>query len=106
VARAIKRIADAGARSTELEALGHALAQLDPSRAVSQFRDWIQPDKLLRRVRATPSPLWQVAISSMATVPGEDAGDLLQWIHARADGDLKMNCIQSMARQKELGKSG
>jgi len=106
VARAIKKSADAGARSSDLEPLGHALAHLDPSRAVSQFRDWIQPEKLLKRVRATPGPLWQLAISSLATVRGEEAGDLLQWIHARADGKLKMDCIQAMARQKELGKSG
>jgi hypothetical protein len=106
VARAIKKSADAGARSSELEPLGHALAQLDPSRAVSQFRDWIQPEKLLKRVRATPGPLWQLAISSLSTVRGEEAGDLLRWIHARADGKLKMDCIQAMARQKELGKSG
>jgi hypothetical protein len=102
VARALKRGIDGGARSSELEPLAQALAQLDPAKAVSQFRDWIQPDKLLKRVRATPGPLWEVAVQSLAALGGQEAGELLKWIHSRADGELKMKCIQAMARQREL----
>jgi hypothetical protein len=102
MARALKRGIDGGGRSSDLVALAQSLAQLDPAKTVSQLRDWIQPDKLLKRVRATPGPLWELAVQSLAAVRGQEAGELLRWIHSRADGELKMKCIQAMSRQREL----
>jgi hypothetical protein len=103
--RAIQSGLESGVRISHLEPLADALTTLDASRAASQFNQWIRPDKLLQRARAQPGPLWHLAVRSLTGVPGDLVGDLLRWIHSRADGELKMRCIQAMALQKELEKS-
>ncbi len=106
LARAIEIGLEQGAHAPQLEPLADALTRIDPAHAVTRFSEWIRPEGLLHRVRATPGPIWRVAVGCLARIPESEARELLRWMHSRTDGDLKARCVQAMAQQKELMKRG
>jgi hypothetical protein len=106
----LKRIiGELSSSTTELDTLQQlmaSLARLDPAGAVELVNSWIEPQKLIHKVRAAPGQQWFVAVHALAVVEGKESAELLQWIHARATGELKVRCMEAIARQREPKPNG
>jgi hypothetical protein len=100
IRRAISSGLESGQGTSELALTVEALARLDPAGALELFRAWLRPGARLSRARATPTPPWNLAIRGLQMIPGKESSELLQWIHSRAEGDLKSRCAQAIAAQK------
>lgn len=91
----------AGLEEREAEALGAALARIEPSRASELFTAWIRPPQsglLSRLVARKPRRMlaWTAA-SGLVHVPGEATLSLLRELAAQADEELKRRCLKSIA---------
>ncbi len=102
IARAIQASSESGASAAQLITLAKALARLDPTRAVQQFREWARIQGRRQRGRSSAAPSWQVAVDTLAEIPGRDATELLLWFRSRGDGELKARCERAISRQKGL----
>jgi len=95
-----------GIDEREAEAMGAALAALDPAQARELFAGWIRPPQatgLLSRLvgRKVRRMLAWTAAAGLVSVPGEETLALLRDASAQAqsqaDDDLKKRCLKSIA---------
>ena len=108
VRRAFPAIADAvvaqdglGLEEREAEAMGVALAAIDPKEAFGLFDGWLHPAPaglLARLVGRKPRRMlaWAAAVG-LAHVPGEPTLALLREVAGQADEELKRRCLKSIA---------
>lgn len=94
----------------EAEALGRALAKLDPARAV-EMADWIKPKGLFNRVVEMPGRqmLQWCAVAAMEGIPGEAGDDIdvrLRWLAERAGTEMHQHAMRAALRRRRGGSRG
>jgi len=82
-----------------LQDLVGCLARLDTPGAIQLIESWIEPQKR-SKVRSASGPRWIAAIDALTAVPGQQATELLQWIHSRASDELKVRCLGAMEKRR------
>jgi hypothetical protein len=94
----------------EAEALGRAMAKLDPVRA-AELADWIKPKGLFNRVVEMPGRqmLQWCAVAAMEGVPGESGDDIdgrLRWLAERAGTEMHQHAMRAALRRRRGGNRG
>ena len=85
----------------ETEAVGEAMARLDPEKARVVFKQWVRPSGLLGRLTPGQTTLRSAAVAGLALLPGRDSEELLQWLARHAGDELSRRCDLALARLKD-----
>jgi hypothetical protein len=88
----------------EAEAIGRALAELNPSEAQRLLSGWVRPRGLFRRFGAVPGQrmLRWTAVSGLGRLSGDANEDLIRWMAKQAGEELRKHCMHSLfVRRKE-----
>lgn len=87
----------------EAEALGLAVARLDPRLAQVRFREWIRPGGFFARIFAGSGDvtLQWAAVSGLEILDEEDDDKLLEWLAKRAGDDLYKRCKATLVRRRQ-----
>lgn len=102
--RHTQNIATSRLQPKEAEAIGRALASLNPSSAQRLLSNWIRPRGLLRRLGAGPGQrmLRWTAVSGLGRLSGDDNEKLIRWMAEQAGEDLRKHCMHTLfVRRKE-----
>ena len=86
----------------EADALGVAMARLEPERARSLFAKWVTPKGMIGRFMALPGQRiqWWGAVSGLAMLPGE-VEPLIRGLFDRVDEDLRQHCVAVLVRRRK-----
>jgi len=89
--------------NAEAEALGLAIARLDPRLGQVRFREWIRPGGFFARLfsGAGDVTLQWAAVSGLELLEEESDDDLLEWLGKRAGDELYQRCKASLVRRKQ-----
>ncbi|HJN76012.1 MAG TPA: hypothetical protein QGF58_18925 [Myxococcota bacterium] len=92
----------------EAEALGLAIARLDPRLAQVRFREWIRPGGFFARFFAGSGDVTlQFAAAAGLELLDEEGDDaLLEWLGKRAGDDLYRRCKASIVRRRQRRRGG
>jgi HEAT repeat protein len=86
----------------EADALGMAMARLEPERARALFAKWVTPKGMIGRFMALPGQRiqWWGAVSGLALLPGE-VEPLIRGLFDRVDEDLRQHCVAVLVRRRK-----
>ena len=89
--------------NAEAEALGLAIARLDPRLAQVRFREWIRPGGFFARLFAGSGDvtLQWAAAAGLELLDEEQDDDLLEWLAKRAGDDLYKRCKATLVRRRQ-----
>jgi hypothetical protein len=100
-------LARKGCSIAEADALGTALARLDPGRAAPLFTEWLKPRRGLLKAFAASrqeEALRAAAASGLAAHPASDAQAQLEALAKGADDDdFRRHCFAMLARRRHGG---
>ena len=98
--------AEAGASAAEMAAVGRALARIDATRAIEQFREWAAPRGLLGKLlNLRPQQLRaHAAVWGLAEIGTPEAHELLGLLHLRGDQELRDAARDAAAAQRDRGQ--
>ncbi|HVN31755.1 MAG TPA: hypothetical protein VMT45_07180 [Thermoanaerobaculaceae bacterium] len=82
----------------EAQAVGEALARLDPERAAPLFMEWVRPPGLLARLVPGQEALRWAAVSGLAHLPGRESEELLEWLARHTSDELSSFTSETLAR--------
>jgi hypothetical protein len=96
---AINRMSDA-----EAEALGRAMARLDPEKSLEVMGDWVRPKKWVDRIKGvTRGHLIQWAgVSGLSVIPDDEAAECIRWLSSRAGEKLHQHCVRALVGRRHL----
>ena len=88
--------------SREAEAIGRALAQLQPNQARSLFQDWVKPRNLVHRWFGRPGQkmLAWTALAGLEVITDEEYDSDIEWLSKKASDDLYKRCRASLAQRR------
>ncbi len=86
----------------EADALGVAMAKLEPERTRALFTKWVTPKGMIGRFMALPGQRiqWWGAVSGLAVLPGE-VEPLIRGLFDRVDEDLRQHCVAVLVRRRK-----
>ncbi|HND29426.1 MAG TPA: hypothetical protein PLA94_05480 [Myxococcota bacterium] len=86
----------------EADALGAAMARLDPERARALFTKWVTPKGMIGRFIALPGQRiqWWGAVSGLGLLSGE-VEPLIRGLFDRVDEDLRQHCVAVLVRRRK-----
>ncbi|MSQ02908.1 MAG: hypothetical protein EXR71_13610 [Myxococcales bacterium] len=102
----LKRDATLRLRDREAEALGEALAALNGTEALSQFREWCKPKGFFGAVAPGIARLQRAAVAGLVHIHSDDAEALIKAVHEGAGSDLQGYCQQAMIRRRRIARGG
>ncbi len=87
---------------SEAEALGMAMARVEPEVARALFTKWVTPKGMIGRFMALPGQRiqWWGAVSGLAILPGE-VEPLIRGLFDRVDEDLRQHCVAVLVRRRK-----
>ena len=88
--------------SRESEAIGRALALLQPNQARTLFQDWVKPRNLMHRWFGRPGQkmLAWTALAGLEVITDEEYDRDIEWLSKKASDDLYKRCRASLAQRK------
>jgi hypothetical protein len=104
----LDRLQTKGVSEPEADALGVAMAQLNPTRARVTFEKWITPSGMFQRWVMLPGQhiLWWGAVSGLTQLPGNEIEPLIKGILEKVDADLRQHAVASLVRRRKRLQSG
>ena len=92
---------------TEAEALGRALARINPRRAFQELHARIQPPGWWARFKvrnASPEYRQTVAIAAFGELETQEAGDALLWLAKRSGSEVREQCKRALRQHSAEGR--
>jgi hypothetical protein len=105
VAKAKRDAAAFRLQGKEAAALGVTLARLDAPTAMRGLREWARPKGLGGMLPGHTMLQW-VAVSGLATLPGDEPEQLIKYVHDRAGDELQKHCVLCMVQRRRQARAG
>jgi hypothetical protein len=78
----------------EAEAIGQAMARIQPNQARNLFEDWVKPKKMMHRMFGRPGQkmLAWTALAGFEVIVDEEYDSAIEWLAKRTSDDLYKRC--------------
>ena len=88
--------------SEEAEAIGQALAAIQPNQARVLFADWVKPQKLMHRMFGRPGQkmLAWTALAGLEVIVDEEYDSSIEWLSKRTSDDLYKRCRACLVQRR------